>query len=625
MYDFIKKNINTTFVIMFGIIYVSVVVLGGFVDYNYKRYFPPILNISFFLLIIFGVLQVSKAIIRNYKNVNNKINDMNIDKVVIIFSIGLFFLHMAMLSITGVVSITDAGLVAIDANMIANGDVSNLNNSYFSRYPNNLLITLIQSVVIKFNNFLGLFNNGLVLIIIINSIICIITLLMMYSVIKHFMGKKYGLIGFIIGAVSFGISPWVLTSYSDPMGLLFPMLLLYIYIVKTETKTRTLLKFIAIIVIASIGYSIKPQTYVMFIAIVIVECIRLIKIRKALLLVPLLLSSVVTLSAVQNGVLFVAENVGYDIDAEQSFGFQHWFMMGLNDEYDGGYSHEDANFSASFDNSRDRNRADMEEAMNRLKEMGFIGTAIHMVKKLLMNFNDGTFTLYLVIIGDLSIYGRFLMVIEQICWLLILGMCFASALFGLDKFNKRKDPQVYEETDNFKSLVMLSIIGLTMFVMLFEGRARYIYTFAPVFAILATFGVKSVYDRIEEDDKVISKYNGRKIGCVLGVVSSILTVTITITVTIVFINSYLSSFVETMVKKYPNLLEYGTVPELMAITEIVMIIAVTLLVVLNIIVTVFTIVYLKYNKFRKQSGLLNLFTLSPINIAGGILIIECDD
>ncbi len=69
---------------------------------------------------------------------------------------------------------------------------------------------------------------------------------------------------------------------------------------------------------------------------------------------------------------------------------------------------------------------------------------------------------------------------------MILLMCVSSV------FSKND-----QEVSDVKSLLMVSIIGVSMFVMLFEGRARYLYTFAPIFAMVASFGLKVVIDNFE--------------------------------------------------------------------------------------------------------------------------------
>lgn len=38
--------------------------------------------------------------------------------------------------------------------------------------------------------------------------------------------------------------------------------------------------------------------------------------------------------------------------------------------------------------------------------------------------------------------------------------------------------------------IMLSILGLTIFELLFEARARYLYIYAPLYIILAVYGFR---------------------------------------------------------------------------------------------------------------------------------------
>jgi len=44
---------------------------------------------------------------------------------------------------------------------------------------------------------------------------------------------------------------------------------------------------------------------------------------------------------------------------------------------------------------------------------------------------------------------------------------------------------------------MLSIVGLTLFEVLFEARARYLYTYAPVFCILASSGIEKLENKLK--------------------------------------------------------------------------------------------------------------------------------
>ena len=44
-------------------------------------------------------------------------------------------------------------------------------------------------------------------------------------------------------------------------------------------------------------------------------------------------------------------------------------------------------------------------------------------------------------------------------------------------------------------IVMLSIIGLTIFELIFEARARYLYTYVPLYIILAAAGVQKIVEK----------------------------------------------------------------------------------------------------------------------------------
>ena len=49
---------------------------------------------------------------------------------------------------------------------------------------------------------------------------------------------------------------------------------------------------------------------------------------------------------------------------------------------------------------------------------------------------------------------------------------------------------------------MLSIAGLTLFEVLFEARARYLYTYAPVFCILAANGIEKLNSEIKKKNRL---------------------------------------------------------------------------------------------------------------------------
>ena len=136
--------------------------------------------------------------------------------------------------------------------------------------------------------------------------------------------------------------------------------------------------------------------------------------------------------------------------------------------------------------------------------MGPLGLAKHFSKKMLVLFNDGTFAwgkegnFFAVTYDEVNsgvcrflrsyYYGEKLgafQTIQKVIWVLIL----LSTAFGV-----RKNSRYMKE----ETILMLAVIGLTLFELLFEARARYIYIYVPIYCILASIGFENIKNIIRE-------------------------------------------------------------------------------------------------------------------------------
>ena len=80
--------------------------------------------------------------------------------------------------------------------------------------------------------------------------------------------------------------------------------------------------------------------------------------------------------------------------------------------------------------------------------------------------------------------GRFpgFATVQQCIWLaLLLGGLLSMATYGA---MRQDDAQV-----GLLLVMMLSVIGLTAFELIFEARARYLFTYAPVYILLGIGGL----------------------------------------------------------------------------------------------------------------------------------------
>lgn len=389
----------------------------------------------------------------------------------------------------------DVGSLFYGADELLSGNPSTV-SSYVSIYPNNILLLLITSICKQIDNAFGIISptNGVLPFIFLNCCISVLTGWLTYKNILHFCNYRWAVLGFVFYWGLVGISPWVSIPYSDSLALFFPSLLFFLY---TRSFTPPL-KWILIGCIFGIAYNVKPQSSLIFIAIVLITFFHShFPLHRVKLISGILL--LLSLAASMAFPKLLSVSMGITVDSDKSFGPAHFLMMGINPETHGYYAGDDVVFSQSFPTKSERNHADMTVFFQRLKDYGLHGYLQVLRDKIAYNFNDGTFAwccegnfwdeIYPVKNNLLSpkirsIYyedGNFYS--AWCTWAQFLWM--AVLLFSAFSLGNRRSKTL--------SILQLTICGLFLFEMLFEARARYIYTCVPLFIVLAIIGLQTMY------------------------------------------------------------------------------------------------------------------------------------
>lgn len=266
-----------------------------------------------------------------------------------------------------------------------------------------------------------------------------------------------------------------------------------------------------------IGYYYKPTIIILLIALVMLKvCTVIVRIiRKENFVrqgVCCILSMVVAAGCaigIQHGVYSLNKT---ELDEQAQMTMTHYFMMGLNAPCEGFYSEADVNFSRSFSDKTSRQAANIEVAKTRLKEMGLTGYIKLLVKKNLNNYNDGTFawsreggfykevpestgsttdilrSFYYTTGENFAVYST----VEQVIWLTVLiSICFCI-------FKRKRGADA-------ESLIALTLLGVSLFLLLFECRARYLYIFSPLYLILAGAGLYKASKVLERVKNFLKK------------------------------------------------------------------------------------------------------------------------
>ena len=468
-------------------------ILGGlYVDYVYKLDVTKS-NIYIFLLsacvmiVIYKVIVIVNKIIRKNIEVNFKI-------LIIFISISLLFVQIIMIYFYYFRTGWDSYLV-IDASYLLSENVKlqDWTNDYFSYYPNNIFITILFSKIIFLCKIIGVADYSYFVILVFQAILNIFTGFLVFNVIRKITQNiNLSVFGYIFYVLLVGLSPWVSIPYSDSTALIIPVLMLYLH----TNIDKEGFKIVGLSFLGVLGYMIKPQTAILFISIFLVSIlfIRLRYIKKTLKYLSIALISI--LISYFFIVIFMSNN-NITVNRELEISYPHFVKMGLNNVTNGGYLSDDAGKSMSFKSTKERKEENIEVIKERLSEYGIDGLLKHQIKKTLVTYNDGTFAwsqegnFYWEIKEEKSRIERFFRniyyesgsnhsifkYIVQGAWLIILS------IQTLTIFIKR------ENMENSMRVVLLSLIGLFVFESIFEARARYLYTYVPIFIVSGMIGL----------------------------------------------------------------------------------------------------------------------------------------
>ena len=422
-------------------------------------------------------------------------------------------------------------------------------NGYYSRYANNLFLTYIFLNVYKIGEVIGI-QNGYFLLLFIQSIMFSVGGFLIYKIADMYFKEKYKIYSictWIIYMLIVGLSPHIVLTYSDGIGMFLSLILTYIIfklekdkdIKKDKNKINdgkgknkllpkgSISRIILILLFTNLsilGYYIKPQIIIISISYVIIKILNISyltymiiknknedckndrrgrkeRIKKEIIyyiFVSILI--IITGCIIYTHIRKANNSMGIDVDKEKRFNITHYAMLGWNAESKGVFTIKDENFSGKYEKLKDREKANIEELKRRITEMGLGGVINQIARKILTNYNDGTFSgvaTFVYIRKEYNIEGinkelskflkniyyengKYNMIYTQIMQCLWIGIL----IFNMFSYNDGKSTKI--------SIVILSIIGLFIFEILFEARSRYIFIYVPLYIFLGVIGLKNV-------------------------------------------------------------------------------------------------------------------------------------
>lgn len=427
------------------------------------------------------------------KYILNKTNK-SVDKIIILILLALFLV----LEIISVINFKvernwDFRWVMDTAEDLAkNGATDKL--YYFQIFPNNIGALTIITLAMKLTagNEIGAY--------IINIIFVFLSAVFAMLSAKEIRGYKLAINTLLIMLLCCPIYLYTPIVYTDTLSIFIPVATLYVWLLsqKTDSQKKQYICWSVLAILAVIGYTLKPVAMIIYVAIIIETIFRKRKYIKQLVISVL---------------IFVILLVGYNTaeekliikDSPWTYPYTHWIMMGLNTpESEGGtsigwgaYSAQDNDYTGIQPSVELKKEANIREIKSRLKEFGVEGYIKFLFNKFKYVWNDGTYyvfnkigwntinkdgILYDYVIGEKSEYfiKPFLNYLQEFTMLMILIAIIIH---------------IRIKEDESIRVMGISMVGIAIFLLIWEARSRYIYFMIPIFCILAAYGVIKISEK----------------------------------------------------------------------------------------------------------------------------------
>lgn len=381
--------------------------------------------------------------------------------------------------------------------------------NYFSIYPNNLFLAYIEKILYlawrQPTPLVFLFRLN-----VLNALLIDLGCLFIMLAVKEQEGKEYGLVALMFSIGLYGISPNVVIPYSDNwvfFGLSLFLWLLSIYIKQTKYRFITL-TFIGID--GAFIYEMKPSTFIVVIALVIVSFFFLIRNRKNNEYLTRSFVCVIFATVPFMVMLGTINHVKYSnnlvkVERKQALSMLHFMAMGLHESNENGKGGYWLKFDQKDQSLIPNNRIYYEthtikEDINRLKNPRnalefFILKQAHnsssaswwrttavnygpigwdLVPKLKVKNSFQSYLRKIFTQND-YIYWNGYLIYSQLLWCIVLLLTLCT--FSFDDF--------------YAQVIKYTVVGGMLFLLIFEGdNSRYLIQFLPAIIVLSTYGLK---------------------------------------------------------------------------------------------------------------------------------------
>ena len=408
-----------------------------------------------------------------------KLSDKKIKIIAIILSI-LFFIGLLLIGIfLPISSVTDLSHIIEYVNRMMSENSLTITGPYFSKYTNQIPLLIFVYGFTKIGSIFGC-TNVLLMGTIFNALFMALTGYFIYLIGKELKGPKAGLLALIFMV----INPifYLYSSYFYTDTLCMPFAVIGIYLIIKCIKETSPRNKIILGILSGITFLIGLKVRIVVVILLIASLGYILINKKVTSKIKIYLALFLGLIIGFFGFKIVENSFELDLDKNASFPITHWIMMGLNEEYTGGYNSPDHDLTFNEETKEDKEEANIEVIKERMSKRGPIGLIRLEGMKIARTWSSGNYGVYAKLnntadgtglyeylggYGNTNIFLKYtLQILKTYISLMIL--------VGAYQIFRKKEIEYHYDT-----IIYIGLFGAILFYIIWEAAQRYSLSFLP--------------------------------------------------------------------------------------------------------------------------------------------------
>ncbi len=429
------------------------------------------------VIVILGTI-ITFLIFKYLNKKLTKLSDKKINIIALILSV-LFFVGVLLIGIfLPISSVTDLSHIIEYVNRMFSENSLTITGSYFSKYTNQIPLLIIVYGFAKIGSLFGI-TNVLLMGTIFNALFISLTAYFIYLIGKEIHSPKAGLLSLLFMVINPIFYLYASYFYTDTLCMPMAVIGLYFLIkcLKSDPNKKKFVLAILAGIFFYIGLKIRIIVAILLIAAFIFIFLNRVLTKKMLVGLGLIIGLI--LGGISYQVAYNQFNIEIDKNAE--FPITHWLMMGLNEEYAGGYNNLDHDITFNETTTEDKIAKNLEVIKTRLNELGLLGLLRLEGNKISRTWASGNYGVFAKLNNTsngvglyeyLGGYGNKTIFLEYSLQILKAYISLIILIGLLEKFKKKPEY-------NYDDIVYIALFGAITFYLIWEAAQRYSLSFLP--------------------------------------------------------------------------------------------------------------------------------------------------